>query len=154
MIDGLRIALGRRYRFVASHRLHSEKLSEEENCRVYGKCNNPYGHGHNYVVEVKVSGTVDPATGMIVNLADLDGFVEREVLEAFDHKSLNEEVQVFREKVPTTENLCIEIFERLKHFSLARLERVRVEETSNNAFEYGGQEIQDRGPLRGEYASD
>jgi 6-pyruvoyltetrahydropterin/6-carboxytetrahydropterin synthase len=143
MSSGLKIALGRRYKFAASHRLHSGKLSEEQNSRVYGKCNNPYGHGHNYVVEINVSGTVDPATGMIVNLADLDGFVEREIIDAFDHKSLNEEVQAFRERVPTTENLCIEIFQRLKRFPLAKLERVRVEETSNNAFEYAGEEIQD-----------
>lgn len=140
----LKVELGRRYRFSASHRLHSSQLSEEENCRVYGKCNNPYGHGHNYVVEVSVSGVVDPATGMIVNLADLDGFVEREVIEAFDHKSLNEDVAAFRERVPTTEYVCIEIYQRLKHFPLAKLERVRVEETSNNAFEYAGEEIQGR----------
>jgi 6-pyruvoyltetrahydropterin/6-carboxytetrahydropterin synthase len=145
---GLKIALGRRYKFAASHRLHSGELSEAENCRVYGKCNNPYGHGHNYVVEVSVSGTVDSATGMVVNLADLDGYVEREVLEAFDHKSLNEDVPAFRGKVPTTENLCIEIFQRLKHFRPARLERVRVEETSNNAFEYAGEEIQDRATVQ------
>ncbi|HXY00572.1 MAG TPA: 6-carboxytetrahydropterin synthase [Candidatus Limnocylindrales bacterium] len=144
MSDAITIALGRRYRFAASHRLHSEKLSDPENYRVYGKCNNPYGHGHNYVVEISVSGKVDPATGMIVNLTDLDGYVEREVIEAFDHKSLNEEVEVFRDRVPTTENLCIEIFRRLKKFPLASLERVRVEETSNNAFEYAGEEIQDR----------
>jgi 6-pyruvoyltetrahydropterin/6-carboxytetrahydropterin synthase len=148
MSDGLKIALGRRYKFAASHRLHSAKLSEEENDRVYGKCNNPFGHGHNYTVEVSVSGTIDPATGMIVNLTDLDGFVEREVVEAFDHKSLNEEVPSFREKVPTTENLCIEIFRRLKQFPQARLERVRVEETSNNAFEYAGEEIQDHRAVR------
>ncbi|HTP70300.1 MAG TPA: 6-carboxytetrahydropterin synthase [Dongiaceae bacterium] len=138
-----KIELGRRYRFSASHRLHSPQMSEEENCRVYGKCNNPYGHGHNYVVEVSVSGQVDPATGMIVNLADLDGFVEREVIEAFDHKSLNEDVEAFRERVPTTEYVCMEIYERLKPFPLAKLERVRVEETSNNAFEYAGEEFQD-----------
>jgi len=144
MSDAITIALGRRYRFAASHRLHSEKLSDPENYRVYGKCNNPYGHGHNYVVEISVSGKVDPETGMIVNLTDLDGYVEREVIEAFDHKSLNEEVEVFRDRVPTTENLCIEIFRRLKKFPLASLERVRVEETSNNAFEYAGEEIQDR----------
>jgi len=84
MTGGLKIELGRRYRFSASHRLHSSKLSEEENRRVYGKCNNPHGHGHNYVVEVSVSGTVDPSTGMIANLADLDSFVEREVIESFD----------------------------------------------------------------------
>jgi 6-pyruvoyltetrahydropterin/6-carboxytetrahydropterin synthase len=139
--EALKIELGRRYRFAASHRLHSDALSAEENARVYGKCNNPYGHGHNYVVEISVSGTLDPATGMIVNLADLDGFVEREVIEAFDHKSLNEDVPAFRGKVPTTENVCKEIYQRLKHFPKARLERVRVEETSNNAFEYAGEEI-------------
>ena len=141
MKDRLKIELGRRYRFSASHRLHSEKLSEEENLRVYGKCNNPYGHGHNYVVEVNVSGTVDPATGMIANLADLDDFVEKEVIEAFDHKSLNEDVAAFREFVPTTENVCKEIYQRLKHFPKAKLERVRVEETGNNAFEYAGEEL-------------
>jgi 6-pyruvoyltetrahydropterin/6-carboxytetrahydropterin synthase len=139
--DELKIELGRRYRFAASHRLHSAQLSEEENCRVYGKCNNPHGHGHNYVVEVAVSGTVDPATGMIVNLADLDGYVEREVIEVFDHKSFNEDVPAFRDVVPTTENVCKEIYQRLKHFPKAKLERVRVEETSNNAFEYAGEEI-------------
>lgn len=141
MSDGLRIELGRRYRFAASHRLHSDKLSEEENSRVYGKCNNPYGHGHNYTLEICVSGTVDPATGMIASLTELDGFVEREVIEPFDHRSLNEEVPEFREKVPTTENVCIEIYRRLKHFPKAKLERVRVEETANNAFEYAGEEL-------------
>lgn len=144
MNQRLKVVFGRRYRFAASHRLHSEKLSDEENCRVYGKCNNPYGHGHNYVLEICVSGTVDPATGMIVNLPELDSFVEREVIDAFDHKSLNEDVQAFRTVVPTTENLCREIYQRLKHFPLAKLESVRIEETSNNAFEYAGEEIQDR----------
>jgi 6-pyruvoyltetrahydropterin/6-carboxytetrahydropterin synthase len=148
MSDELKMELGRRYRFAASHRLHSEKLSEEENCRIYGKCNNPYGHGHNYTVEVRVSGPVDPATGMIANLADLDAFVNREVVEAFDHKSFNEDMAEFREQVPTTENVCIEIFRRLKAFPKARLERVRVEETSNNAFEYAGNGIQDRRAIR------
>lgn len=135
----LKIELGRRYKFAASHRLHSDRLSEEENRRVYGKCNNPYGHGHNYIVEVRVSGNVDPATGMIANLADLDGFVEREVIEPFDHKLLNEEVPAFRNSPPTTENLCKEIYQRLRRFPNAKLERVRVEETSNNAFEYAGE---------------
>jgi len=138
--EALKIELGRRYRFAASHRLHTDVLSVEENARVYGKCNNPYGHGHNYVLEISVSGTLDPSTGMIANLVDLDGFVEREVIEAFDHKSLNEDVPAFREKVPTTENVCREIYQRLKHFPKARLERVRVEETSNNAFEHTGEE--------------
>jgi 6-pyruvoyltetrahydropterin/6-carboxytetrahydropterin synthase len=134
----VKVELGRRYRFAASHRLHNPDLSEAENSRLYGKCNNPFGHGHNYVVEVLVSGSVDPATGMIANLSDLDGFVEREVLEPFDHKSLNEDVAAFRVTVPTTENLCIEIFRRLKPFPKATLERVRIQETSNNSFEYAG----------------
>ena len=141
MNDRLKIELGRRYRFSASHRLHSSKLSEEENRRVYGKCNNPHGHGHNYVVEVSVSGTVDPATGMIANLAELDSFVEREVIEPFDHNSLNEDVAAFRENVPTTENVCKEIYQRLRRFPSAKLERVRVEETGNNTFEYAGEEL-------------
>ncbi len=135
----MNLELGRRYRFCGSHRLHSERLSEEENRLTYGKCNNPYGHGHNYVVEIAVSGPVDPATGMIANLSDLDAFVEREVIEPFDHKYLNEEIAEFRESVPTTENLCIEIFRRLRAFPQARLERVLVEETGNNSFEYAGE---------------
>jgi 6-pyruvoyltetrahydropterin/6-carboxytetrahydropterin synthase len=134
----MRIALTRRYRFAASHRLHSPKLSEAENQRVYGKCNNPYGHGHNYVVEVTVTGPVDTATGMITNLGDLDPFVQREVIEAFDYKYLNEEVPEFLASVPTTENVCLEIYRRLKKFPAARLERVRIEETGKNSFEYGG----------------
>jgi 6-pyruvoyltetrahydropterin/6-carboxytetrahydropterin synthase len=138
MNNSLKLELGRRYRFSASHRLHSVHLSKEENCRVFGKCNNPYGHGHNYIVEVSVSGKVDRATGMIANLADLDTFVQHHVLEDFDHKSLNEDVPAFRDTVPTTENVCIEIFKRLNKFPQARLERVRVEETGKNSFEYAG----------------
>ena len=135
----MKIHLTRRYAFAASHRLHSPRLSEAENRRVYGKCNNPYGHGHNYVVEVTVSGPVDPATGMVAHLTELDRFVEREVLETFDHKYLNEEMDAFRERVPTTENLCIEIYHRLWRFPGAQLERVRLEETSLNSFEYAGE---------------
>jgi len=136
--DALHIELGRRYLFAASHRLHSRQLSEEENYRVFGKCNNPYGHGHNYILEVSLSGKIDPATGMIANLADLDAFVTRHVLEEFDHHSLNEDVPAFSDKVPTTENLCIEIFHRLQNFPHAKLERVRIQETGNNSFEYAG----------------
>ena len=138
-VETLHIELGRRYRFSASHRLHSSQFSEEENNRIYGKCNNPFGHGHNYIVEIRVSGKVDPATGMISNLADLDSFVNERVIEPFDHRSLNEEVTAFQKAVPTTEILCIEIFQRLKSFPHAKLEAVRVEETSNNSFEYAGE---------------
>jgi 6-pyruvoyltetrahydropterin/6-carboxytetrahydropterin synthase len=132
----MKTTLTKRYRFAASHRLHTSKLSEDENRRVYGKCNSPYGHGHNYVVEVTLGGPVDAKTGMIANLGELDPFVERRVVEAFDHKYLNEEITEFRRVVPTTENICKEIFRRLKEFSAARVERVRVEETSKNSFEY------------------
>lgn len=134
----MKLHLTRRYSFAASHRLHSSALTEDENWRAYGKCNNPRGHGHNYVLEVAVSGPVDPATGMIANLADLDSFVERAVIEPFDRVYLNEEVAAFRERVPTTENVCIEVYERLRGFPRAKLERVRLEETSLNSFEYTG----------------
>jgi len=138
MADALRIELGRRYHFAASHRLHTDKLSEAENSRVFGKCNNPHGHGHNYTLEVRFSGPVNSSTGMIANLADLDTFVNERIIEPFDHRSLQEEVPAFREAVPTTENLCIEIFQRLKSFPHAKLEAVRVRETTNNSFEYTG----------------
>jgi 6-pyruvoyltetrahydropterin/6-carboxytetrahydropterin synthase len=131
----VKISLTRRYHFAASHRLHTPKLSEAENRRIYGKCSDPYGHGHNYVVEVTLGGPVDPETGMIANLAELDPFVQREVIEPFDHKFLNEEVPEFRTEVATTENLCREIFRRLKNFPAARVEKIRVEETSKNSFE-------------------
>jgi 6-pyruvoyltetrahydropterin/6-carboxytetrahydropterin synthase len=131
----VKISLTRRYHFAASHRLHTTKLSEEENKRIYGKCSNPYGHGHNYVLEVTLTGPVDSATGMITNLGDLDPFVRREVIEPFDQKFLNEEVAEFQTQVATTENVAREIFRRLKSFPLARLERVRIEETSKNSFE-------------------
>ena len=136
--DSLHVELGRRYHFSASHRLHTPKLSAAENFHVYGKCNNPFGHGHNYTVEVRLSGPIDPATGMISNLADLDSFVNEHVIEPFDHRSLNEEVPAFQTAVPTTEILCIEIFQRLKSFPHAKLEAVRVQETTNNSFEYTG----------------
>ena len=131
----MKISLTRRYRFAASHRLHTTKLSEAENKRVYGKCSNPYGHGHNYALEVTITGPVDSQTGMIANIGELDPFVQREVIEPFDQKFLNEEVGEFREQVATTENVAREIFRRLKSFPLARLERVRIEETSKNSFE-------------------
>lgn len=130
--------LSRRYRFSASHRLHNAEMSADENLATYGKCNNPYGHGHNYTLEVTVSGLVDPSTGMVCNLADLDGFVGREVLSRYDLENLNHLTE-FAVTVPTTENLCIEIFEKLQRgFNLAHLERVRIEETMMNSFEYAG----------------
>jgi 6-pyruvoyltetrahydropterin/6-carboxytetrahydropterin synthase len=130
--------LSRRYLFSASHRLHSEAMSEAENHSTYGKCNNPYGHGHNYTVEVTVSGPVDQKTGMVCNLADLDGFIEREVLARYGHENLNT-MKEFNKEVPTTENLCIQIYEIVQRgFVHAHLERVRLEETMMNSFEFAG----------------
>jgi 6-pyruvoyltetrahydropterin/6-carboxytetrahydropterin synthase len=134
----LKLSLTRRYRFSASHRLHRVSLSEDENRRLYGKCSNSLGHGHNYILEVTVTGPVDPETGMIANLGELDAFVEREVIEPFDYKYLNEEVPEFGATVPTTENVCHEIYRRLSGFPFARVQRVRIEETSKNSFEYDG----------------
>jgi len=130
--------LTRRYLFSSSHRLHSADMSAEENLATYGKCNNPHGHGHNYAIEVTVSGRVDQSTGMVCNLVDLDDCVSREVLDRYDLGNLNT-MQEFAVTVPTTENLCIEIFEILQRtFQNAHLERVRLEETMMNSFEYTG----------------
>jgi 6-pyruvoyltetrahydropterin/6-carboxytetrahydropterin synthase len=137
------VYLTRRYRFSAGHRLHNGAFSAEENRRVYGKCNNPNGHGHNYLLEVTVAGAIDPATGMVFDLAMLDGVVAERVLDRFDHKNLSLDVDNFRTQVPTTENLCVEIYTLLR----APLEEqgaapglqlacVRLEETSLNSFEY------------------
>ncbi len=135
----MKLELTRRYSFAASHRLHSERLSAGENQRIYGKCNNPYGHGHNYQVEVTVTGSVNPATGMLVLVPELDAFVEREVLEPYGHKYLNLECAEFAQQVPTTENVCREIYKRMQNFGGAQLARVRVEETGANSFEYAGE---------------
>lgn len=127
--------LGRRYRLSASHRLFCESLSEAENQRIYGKCANPHGHGHNYTVEVRVGGEISVTTGMVVDLAELDAHVRREVLEPFDHANLNG-LEAFDGLVPTTENLLIEIEKRLRKALPERLTlEIRVEETSNNFFE-------------------
>jgi 6-pyruvoyltetrahydropterin/6-carboxytetrahydropterin synthase len=123
----------------ASHRLHSEALSAEENRAAYGKCNNPHGHGHNYAVEVLVGGEVDAETGMVVNLAALDEVMRTKVLDRFDHANLNLD-PYFKNRVPTTENLCKAVFGLLRDAMPAgKLEQVRVEETENNFFEYSGE---------------
>jgi 6-pyruvoyltetrahydropterin/6-carboxytetrahydropterin synthase len=134
-----RACFGRHYLVSASHRLHSEVLSAEENRAAYGKCNNPHGHGHNYVVEVLVGGAVDPETGMVLNMAALDEAVRRLVLERFDHANLNLD-PIFSNRVPTTENLCRAVYDLLDgSVKPAELVRVRVEETENNFFEYSGE---------------
>ncbi|HEV2418909.1 MAG TPA: 6-carboxytetrahydropterin synthase [Terriglobia bacterium] len=139
----MRADLTKRYRFSASHRLHSAALTEDENWRIYGKCNNPHGHGHNYALHVTVSGPVDAETGMVLDLAVLDLVVGEEVIEPFDRTFLN--VEAFRQTIPTTENLCMEIFRRLNarlmkepSHGAARLKKVLLEETSLNYFEYEG----------------
>ena len=131
----MNVHLTRRYLFSASHRLHSGELSEAENQATYGKCNNPHGHGHNYTLEVTVSGQVNPKTGMVCDLIELDHAVQREVLERFDHENLNAH-QEFAAIVPTTENLCRAVFRLLKaRLHPRELEYVRVEETENNFFQ-------------------
>jgi len=137
--------LSRRYHFAASHRLHVDALSPERNQAIYGKCNNPFGHGHNYTVQLTLSGPVDAVTGMVTNLGDLDSFAQREMLDFFDHANLNT-LECFRDLVPTTENLCVELWRIFVQYPQATLERIRVEETGNNAFDYFG----DGAPVRHE----
>jgi len=129
--------LSRRYHLSASHRLHTERYDAERNREVFGKCNNPHGHGHNYIVEVTFSGAVDAETGMVTNLADLDQFAQRVLLEVFDEKNLNT-LPCFAATVSTTENFAIEIYRIFSAYPHARMERVHVDETSNNSFEYAG----------------
>ena len=129
---------GRRYMLSASHRLHSDVLSDAANRATYGKCNNPFGHGHNYVIEVLVGGPVDDETGMVMNLVSLDEVVQTSVLARFDHTNLNSD-PLFLNQVPTTENLCRETFRILRDaLQTGQLDYVRVEETENNFFQYSG----------------
>ena len=147
----------RRYQFAASHRLHSAELSDEENRRLYGKCNNPYGHGHNYVLEVSVRGPLEGATGRAVDIAVLDELVAREVVRPLDHRNLNREVAAFAgvvpasvpTLVPTSENLGLEICRRLKRNwkqvfpgEWPKLEKIRIGETARNIFEVRADEIE------------
>jgi 6-pyruvoyltetrahydropterin/6-carboxytetrahydropterin synthase len=136
------IRVTRRYGFSASHRLHAAGLTEDENYRLYGKCNNPFGHGHNYVLEVSVRGPVDVRSGRAVDPAALDRLVRERVLAAVDHKNLNEQIEEFRHIVPTTENLGLLIHRRLKQAwtqifpgPWPQLEKVRIAETERNIFE-------------------
>lgn len=140
------VTLTRRYRFSASHRLHTPLIDEARNFEVYGKCNNPYGHGHNYLLEVAIAGAPDEVTGRLMPLRELDRFVERVILEAVDHKDLNTQVEEFAALkpilVPTTENLAAVVAARLARewpaafpASAARLEMLRIHETERNIFE-------------------
>jgi 6-pyruvoyltetrahydropterin/6-carboxytetrahydropterin synthase len=134
----MKVYLTRRYLFAASHRLYNPSLSEAANRETYGKCSNPYGHGHNYFLEVTVSGPIVPETGMVCDLGALDSLVTREVLDRFDHQNLNQ-LQDFSTIIPTTENLTIRVQQILSRLPLpAHLESIRIEETANNSFEYVG----------------
>jgi 6-pyruvoyltetrahydropterin/6-carboxytetrahydropterin synthase len=139
----------RKYRFSASHRLHAPQLGPAENRELYGKCNNPFGHGHNYEIAVTVRGPVDARSGRVVDLELLDRLVRGQVLEPFEHRNLNEEVAAFRAAVTTSENLGREVVRRLKQNWRAvfpadepHLERVAVAETSRNGFEVSAHEIE------------
>jgi len=136
----------RRYGFAASHRLHAPSLDEETNRRLYGKCNNPFGHGHNYVLEVSARGPLDGA-GRAVDVMALDRLVAREVIAPFEHRNLNTDVDSFERVVPTSENLAAEICRRLKDSWPAEfpgewpiLEKVRIAETARNIFEINADE--------------
>ena len=139
----------RRYRFSASHRLNARQLGAEENRRLYGKCNNPYGHGHDYELQVSVRGPVDARSGRVVDPRVLDRVVREQVLERYAHRNLNTECEEFRTVVPTSENLAREIARRLKHNWAAafssdgpRLEKIRIAETPRNIFEIDADEIE------------
>jgi 6-pyruvoyltetrahydropterin/6-carboxytetrahydropterin synthase len=126
-------------RFNAAHRVHNPELSDEENRRLFGKCNNPNWHGHNYVLEVSVSGEIDPRTGYVMDLGALRDVVEREVIEGADHRNMNIDVEFMRGVIPTAENIVVQCWRAIEpHVAPARLARLRLWETENNYVEYEG----------------
>jgi 6-pyruvoyltetrahydropterin/6-carboxytetrahydropterin synthase len=132
-----RLRLTKRVQFSAGHRLYNPELSDEENGRLYGKCSNPGGHGHNYTLDVTVEGELDPCTGMVVNFAELNETIQREVIDRFDHKNLNTEVDAMRGLVPTAENIAVAIWNCLEpNVAPGRLVEVRVAETDTNIATY------------------
>lgn len=138
--------LTRRETFSASHRLHSNVLSDEENLRIFGKCNNPNGHGHNYVLEVTVAGHIDSSTGMIINITDLKRLIDEHVLDRVDHKNLDLDVEYFRRTklVSTTENLVVFIWEQLfaalqQEDPRVQLSEIKLYETEKNIVIYRGE---------------
>lgn len=134
------IYVTRRAEFSASHYYHNPQWSAEENQRVFGKCANPHGHGHNYTVEVTVAGEVDPRTGMVLDLKDLKKILEKEVLDLVDHKFLNKEVPVFASKIPTTENIAVEIWKWLSpKLTFGKLHRIRLYESPDLYVDYYGE---------------
>lgn len=131
--------LTRQYHFSAAHRLHSIHLSDEENVKLFGKCNNPNGHGHNYYVDVQVKGEPSKETGMIINLADLDEIVEREIMDKFDHMNLNLDTEEFKELNPTSEVVAMVFYNLLKPH-IPNLHKIGLWETEKNYFEYLGED--------------
>lgn len=133
--DTSMITITRVYEFAASHRLHSDALPPEENLRLYGKCNHVHGHGHNYLLEVTITGEPDATTGMIADLGQLDAVVEREILDRYDHRNLDVDVPELQGQPTTSEVVAQRIFDRLVGQVPARLHRVRLHETARNIFE-------------------
>lgn len=129
------VTLTRIYEFAAAHRLHVPSLSPEENLALFGKCNHPHGHGHNYVLEVTVEGDPDPVTGMLCDLEALDRVVEEEILERYDHRNLDVDVPELQGKNTTSEMVALAIFDRLRDKLPAKLARIRLFETARNVFE-------------------
>ena len=135
------VYLTRKAEFSASHYYHSSELTPEENRRIFGKCNNPYGHGHNYTLEVTVKGDIDKRSGFVMDLTQLKEVMHREVLDAMDHRFLNKEVPEFATLNPTTENLAIAVWQRLEpKLHQAKLHRVRVYETPDLFVDFYGEE--------------
>ena len=134
------VFLTRKAEFSASHYYHNPEFTQEENQRIFGKCNNPHGHGHNYTLEVTGKGQVDPRSGFVVDLKELKEIMNREVIDALDHRFLNKEVPEFAQAIPTTENLAISIWDRLKaKLRVAELHRIRVYETPDLFVDYYGE---------------
>jgi 6-pyruvoyltetrahydropterin/6-carboxytetrahydropterin synthase len=134
------VYLTRKCEFSASHYYHNPGLSPEENLRLFGKCNNPNGHGHNYTLEVTLKGEIDPRTGYVVDLKDVKDALNREVMDVFDHRFLNKEIPEFFDKIPTTENLAISIWTRLERgLGAACLYRVRLYESPDLFVDYYGE---------------
>lgn len=133
------VLLTRKAEFSASHFYWNNSWTEEENARVFGKCANRNGHGHNYSLEVTVRGEVDPVSGFVVDLKELKDIIEREVVSVYDHRHLNYEVPEFKAAIPTTENIAIAIWQRLDgKIAGASLHRIRVHETSDLFADYYG----------------
>jgi 6-pyruvoyltetrahydropterin/6-carboxytetrahydropterin synthase len=139
--NGNLVYLTRKCEFSAAHYYHNPEFTPEENQRIFGKCNNPNGHGHNYTLEVTVKGKVDPRSGFVVDLKQLKDVMNREVLDALDHRHLNLEVPEFKDRIPTTENLAISIWQRLHaKLNVAQLHRVRVYETVDLFVDFYGED--------------